>query len=534
MFHPLQVSADTIIPEIFNNPFYYSPHPFCILAADAIQKHLSLYPHSPTEIEQGKMFGALIVQTPTKEIGYLAAFSGILDGKNQHEYFVPPVYDFLSEESFFRIEETAISNISMEIQKMKSSEEYLQAKTDKIEAKQWYERKIEDGKRHLKQGKKERELKRRECTDKQLLEILTRESQHQKAEWKRQEKRLKEELNARTQKLNCWELEIARKKEERKLRSAALQKKIFECFVMRNAQGNEKNLIDIFATTPQQYPPAGAGECAGPKLLQYAYQHNMKPVALAEFWVGQSPKDEIRYAGHFYPACRGKCGPILSFMLQGLNVAPNPLELRKETDTPIEVLYEDEWLVIVNKPSGLLSAPGKGEALPVSSYIHTSMELTAVHRLDMATSGILILAKNKDILSKLQAQFEYRAIKKRYIALIDGVIDRDNGEISLPLIADYNERPRQKVDYERGKKAITRYEVLERYISKTRVAFYPETGRTHQLRIHAAHTDGLNSPIVGDELYGRAADRLYLHAEFIMFEHPVSGVVVKIECKPDF
>ena len=297
-------------------------------------------------------------------------------------------------------------------------------------------------------------------------------------------------------------------------------------------------MCTIFEEEVHKIPPAGAGECAAPKLLQYAYLNHLEPVAMAEFWWGDSPKTEIRRHGYFYPSCKGKCGPILKYMLQGLNVEPNPLSDACGVETELEIVYEDEYLLVINKPEGLLSVPGKNNADSVFRRMRERYpDATGpmiVHRLDMSTSGLLLIAKSKEVHQNLQAQFKRRTVKKRYIALLDGVILNDEGEINLPICLNADNRPRQMVSWKYGKPAMTQYKVLERLQTRTRVTFYPITGRTHQLRVHAAHPQGLNCPIVGDRLYGRESDRLYLHAEYLEFEHPISSEIIRVEKSPSF
>ena len=328
-------------------------------------------------------------------------------------------------------------------------------------------------------------------------------------------------------------------KEERKIRSMALQQWIFRQFRLRNALGEEQDICRIFEETAHRNPPAGTGECAAPKLLQYAYLHNLKPLAMAEFWWGDSPKGEIRRHGHYYPACRHKCEPILNYMMQGLDIEPNPLLTSNTDDTQLETVYEDEHLLVVNKPAGMLSVPGKtGQASVLSILQERYPEATGpilVHRLDMDTSGLLLAAKNKETHAQLQMQFEGRSVKKRYIALLEGTPqDKEpKGFIRLPLRPDFDNRPYQTVDFEYGKPAVTRYEILE-LNARTRIAYYPETGRTHQLRVHSAHPDGMNCPIVGDPLYGQPAHRLCLHAEYLEFRHPANGKIVKVQVKAPF
>ena len=297
-------------------------------------------------------------------------------------------------------------------------------------------------------------------------------------------------------------------------------------------------MCDLFTDTVQKTPPAGAGECAAPKLLQYAYRNGWQPLAMAEFWWGDSPKNEIRRHGYYYPACKGKCGPILKHMLQGLHVEENPLEADVHRDTELEIVYEDEWLSVVNKPAGMLSVPGKSDVDSVYGRVRRMYpEATGpmiVHRLDMATSGLILIAKTKKVHQNLQAQFKNRTVCKRYVAWLDGIVKEKEGRIELLLRPDPEDRPRQVVDAVHGKPAVTDYTVLHYHSGRTFISFIPKTGRTHQLRVHSAHLLGLNAPIVGDELYGKKANRLYLHAEYLGFVHPVSGGYVEIEKESGF
>ena len=509
------------------------------------------------------MFGVLIVQTDNgitnneeNQIGYLAAFSGNLDGKNLHPYFVPPVYDLLQPEGFFKIEEEQISAINIRIRELENSSSYLDSKEKwKIETEQ-AKAILNQAKAELKMAKEAREIRRQsspELSEEEQASLI-RESQYQKAEYKRLEKEWKKRLEELETEVRHFDIEIERLKTERKERSAALQRKLFEQFRMLNAQGEVKDLYTIFEQTVQKVPPAGAGECALPKLLQYAYLHQLKPLTMAEFWWGDSPKNEIRYHGYYYPSCKGKCEPILQHMLQGLEVDENPLLNPVHEDEELEIVFEDEWLLVVNKPVGMLSVPGKAEDR--NSVYHRLKkkypEATGpmiVHRLDMATSGLLLVAKTKEVHQDLQAQFANRSIKKRYVAVLDGIVlSERTGRIELPLCLNPLDRPRQIVNKEYGKEAITEYRIIgesekiinesERSINEsrkhTRIIFNPLTGRTHQLRVHAAHPEGLGCPILGDELYGKKADRLYLHAEYIEFRHPIYGNILCIQKEADF
>lgn len=313
--------------------------------------------------------------------------------------------------------------------------------------------------------------------------------------------------------------------------SKRLQEYIFSQYRMLNAKGEERDLLDIFATTPLRYPPSGSGDCCAPKLLQYAFRHALTPLCMAEFWWGESPRDEVRHHLHYYPACMGRCKPILGWMLQGLMVDENPLErVNADLEEQLRVLYDDEWLMVVDKPSGMLSVPGRSDVPCMADIVKKRMTISVlpVHRLDMFTSGLQILVKGADMQSSLQRLFEGRQVQKRYVALLDGVVEADSGEIRLPLSSDYLNRPRQRVDYEHGKTAVTRYEVVWRREGRTLVNLFPHTGRTHQLRVHCASREGLGCPIVGDALYGTPAERLCLQAQELTFRHPITNAPIHI------
>lgn len=433
MLHPL--SSDIPKPERFTYPFCYEPHPLCIIAAEEVKREIERI--GPKE---GKMFGVLIVDG-----GFLAAYSGLLEGRNDWEYFVPPVYDAQQPDGYFKTKEREISRISRDAIHSKDSRE-------------------------------------------------------------------------KSQDLQLW---------------------LFRQYRMLNAKGETKDLVDIwhdYHTSPKirdkyPLPPGGTGDCCAPKLLQYAYQHGLKPICMAEFWWGPSPKSAIRHHGEFYPACRGKCLPVLTWMLQGLDVDPNPEE-KGLPHLGVEIVYEDEAIAVLNKPSGMLSAPGRIDSYSVATWAQQRWEgAMLVHRLDMMTSGIIIVAKTQEAYHHLQRQFEERTIKKKYLALVEGVPEKDHGIIDLPLSSDPINHPHQMIDYEHGKRAITEYRIVKTLDSgrKSLLSLWPHTGRTHQLRMHCAHPDGINCPIVGDELYGHKSDRLYLQAQAITFVHPLTKNRMHIE-----
>lgn len=549
MIHSYSHHIDHIeLPELFTFPFCYQPHPLCKLAAEELQTYLKTHVNWENECQKGKMFGVLVVQDIKGKVGYLAAYSGALSHGNHDDYFVPPIYDLSVINGFFKIEEEEISAINRLIDEMENHPDLLSQIQQLNLLKKKSEEELLEAKRQMQVAKERRSIRRKATLSNEENDELNRESQYHKASYKRLQKSWNDCISQAKNRLDQLLAPIERRKEERKMRSAILQQKIFSQFRLLNARGEVRDLCDIFSQTETGIPPAGAGECAAPRLLQYAYLHDLKPIAMAEFWWGKSPKSEIRVQGYYYPSCKQKCAPILAHMLQGLKVEPNPLKQETAVNF-IQILYEDESIVLLNKPFGMLSVPGKEPVLSVYDYISKWYpEATGpllVHRLDMDTSGILLVAKNKEVHEKLQIQFESREVKKRYVALLDGLTSADcpsKGFIKLSLRPDYENRPYQLVDEVDGKPAVTRYEILgvEQKTTKdgthtlTRVAYFPQTGRTHQLRVHSAHPLGMGRPIYGDRLYGRGADRLYLHAEKLEFRHPTTGKIMRIESPSPF
>lgn len=528
-FHPYKADISKVeLPTRFTYPFCYKPHPLSVQAAEEVMEYLAWQTQWRDELSQGKMFGVLVVEDNTHQIGFLAAFSGILAGSNNHTYFVPPVYDLLHPDGFFKPEEEAISNINRQIKHLENHPDYILSLNNLRQLSEECRQTLAQERLKLKQAKTLRDERRLEGNLSVEEETaLIKESQFQKAEFKRTEKAWNQRMSQAQQAYDNYKHTIDELKQERRMRSSALQMRLFEQFSMLNYHGEEKNLCDIFADTVQLVPPAGAGECAAPKLLQYAYKQGLKPMAMAEFWWGNSPKSEIRHHGQYYPSCKGKCEPILKHMLQGLDVEPNPMiEQQQKNSGTLDVVYEDEWIAVINKPANLLSVPAKDEGESVYALAKKQFPQAVgplmVHRLDFATSGILVITKTKEAHKQLQEQFANRTIEKRYIALLKGRVEKESGIVDLPLSLNHLDRPHQMVDYEQGKSAVTRYQVLEYSEGTTRIAFYPLTGRTHQLRVHAAHPDGLHCPIIGDDLYGSPSTRLFLHAEYIRFVHPIT------------
>ena len=529
-------------PGRFNNPFYYSPHPLCMMAAQEVRAMLSSDSTVAADAAKGKMFGVLVVRDGDGVLGYLAAFSGLLAGRNNVPGFVPPVFDLQSPTGYFKQEEGEISALNRRIKETECSGEYVTVVAAVADTKCAMEQQLAAMRDDMRLGKQRRnELRATGALTPDEEAALVRESQFQKAELKRVAARWQQQVAGCEAAVAPFKELIASMKKERKRRSAALQRWLFGQFKVLNAGGCEKSLLDIFAQHSGIIPPGGAGECAAPKLLQYAYLNSLTPIAVAEFWVGASPQGEVRRDGCFYGACKSKCEPILGFMLQGLDVEENALEKGGDISN-ISIVYEDDHIVVVDKPSGVLSVPGIMGGTSVQQwlrdeYLHSN-ELFVAHRLDMVTSGLLVAAKSMEVYKELQRQFAGREVKKEYTAILDGVPVNGEGVIELPLAADYDNRPRQKVDYVGGKPAVTRYKVIGTVERDGRmcavVRFEPITGRTHQLRVHAAHKDGLDCPIVGDALYGTVGERLMLHASRITFVHPVSKENVELESRPSF
>lgn len=541
VFHILHTQIP--VPERFNNPFDYVPHPLCRLAFSELKERLLRAPYRD-EIDRGKMFGVLVVEY-RGQLGYLQAYSGQISALDEASCkssedggeWVPPVFDYLQEDGHFKQEEREISAINNRISTLETSSALAEAHRLLAEKQQECERKIEDYRQLMHRSKAERNALRSQgiADEPELI----RQSQFQKAELRRLKKALAARLAAEKTEVERLETEITALRRERKLRSDRLQGWLFAQFRMLNARGESRSLTDIFRSFyPQEYnqtPPSGSGECCEPKLLQYAFAHHMRPLCMSTWWWGRSPASEIRHHLAPYPACQGKCKPILAWMLQGLDVDESGLV--KDDGLHLIVLYEDNDIIVVNKPAGMLSVPGKGKQQSVQSVLASRLGEDCVpmmpHRLDMATSGLLVVAKNRPAYINLQQQFRDHKVRKRYIALLepsDKPIGARRGTISLPLTADKLDRPRQIVDRENGKYAITEYE----FLSSNRVSLRPLTGRTHQLRVHCAHAQGLSRPILGDALYGHRAGRLYLHAEHIEFRHPAGGRLMSFTSNPDF
>jgi tRNA pseudouridine32 synthase/23S rRNA pseudouridine746 synthase len=547
MFIPLADEfQNQALPLRFTFPFYYDLHPLAAHATKCLQAQLVTtdYGHDfgldRTERRGaiGKMFGVLVVQDANGQLGYLAAFSGKLGNSNDHLGFVPPVFDLLEAQGFFRREEIEINDLTLAIEKLESATELNTLNQSLQNLNKYWEDKLAEAIQNNKRAKALRaELRAKYTGDEQgfleLSEELAKQSMHESRLLKEYKKTASFDMDNLKLKIQKAKQEIDEIRLQRAAHSADLQRRIFERYTFLNAKGEAKNVLELFAGSP----PAGAGECAAPKLLQHAYLHHLKPICMAEFWWGMSPDSEVRIHGHFYPACKSKCEPILGHMLQGLNVDPNPITAIHPAKE-LEIIYEDDWIVAINKSPEYLSVPGKNpqpnclEDLK-KRYPNADGPLL-VHRLDMSTSGIMLAAKTKLMHQRLQRQFVLRKVQKAYIAILDGNLHQKEGEIKLPLRVDLDDRPRQLVCFEHGSFAHTTYRVLSSENSQTRILLHPKTGRTHQLRVHAAHHQGLNCPIKGDDLYGKKADRLYLHAAQLGFYHPEHNTWMELQCEPAF
>ena len=541
------------VPDKFTFPFYYEPHPLTLVATKELQEYLEKqtdFKHEfglkGTELKNaiGKMFGVLVVKKTDNSLGYLAAFSGKLADNSFPDKFVPPIFNMRSEGSFYVESEKKIEKIGEKIELIKKDENYLSLKKSLKKLSKKIEEDLAAQRKKMKTSKLSRRLQKKEASanlDAANFNILNKkliqESYNDQFYYKELQEYYSYKIEESKTLLAHFENKIMGLMALRKKTSAILQNTLFEKYQFLNQQKETKGLLAIF-NNPSSRPPAGAGDCSAPKLLQYAFQHHLTPIALAEFWWGISPNSEIRKHKNFYPSCQSRCKPILNHMLEGIDMDENLLLKNLTKKEELSVIYEDDDLIIVNKPPEFLSVPGKEIKDSVYTRIKQKYpEATGpliVHRLDMSTSGIIVLTKTKEANKILQGQFIKRTVKKRYVALLSGKLSKKQGVIKLPLRLDLDDRPRQLVDFMNGKKAETNWVFINQNNNQTRVHFYPITGRTHQLRVHAAHKEGLNTPIKGDDLYGNKQDRLYLHAEFIEFTHPTSRNKISFTVPADF
>lgn len=516
------------LPERFTDPFRYSPHPLVQTAAGLLIRRIEASEHLSEMLAEGKMLGVLTVSDKDGQLGYLAAFSGNVQGHSHLEGFVPPIFDLLDPSGHFKAQEAEITAINKAIADAENGTRLNNLRLELTQDERDRDEEIGIFKARMAISKRERDEIRCELSDPSTLEVLIRESQFEKAELKRLKVGWEEKISLIRDEISLIEEEIREMKKRRAKMSDELQRWIFSRYIVHNALGEERSIGEIFAEEGL-VPPGGTGECAAPKLLEYAYRNGLKPLAMGEFWYGDSPDSAVRTQGRFYPSCTSKCGPLLSFMLKGLSLEADPYPA---SGKPI-VVFEDTWLTIASKPAGMPSVPGLDGRLSLMEWLSSEAGnlIFPVHRLDMDTSGIMVFAKDADTSIKLQKQFENHSVSKTYMARLSAAQNGrilkkgDKGEICLPLSADYDERPRQKADSIQGKRSLTAYEVTSILPDGSiDILFHPHTGRTHQLRVHSAHILGLGHPILGDLLYGGdCASRLYLHAAYLSFLHPVTG-----------
>ena len=548
-------SVDSIpLPDKFTFPFYYQPHPLSVLAATQLQQQLETHlPYnendsSNTATNDGKMFGVLVVQNQQQQLGFLAAYSGQLENLNTDIKCVPNVSTMALEDVGYLKESKIINEINAQIHALENASTLNKLTASLNADKAAFDQQLHAQQSVMQANRKTRKKARSALAIEQSQAItpeqqaslneLAKQSIEDKKHYQSIKDHWHDKITQQQQALNALHDEIKQLKKRRKVLSKNLQKQVFAQYQFLNAEHEVKDLNAIFAALPEHTPPSGAGDCAAPKLLQYAYLNNLKPVAMAEFWWGAAPKSAIRQHKNYYPSCYSKCQPILSHMLKGLSIEDNPLLVNPAEGKTLPIVYQDDDIVIVNKPSEFLSVPGVNIEDSVYLRIQTQFPHATgpliVHRLDMSTSGLLVVALNKRAHKALQKQFIARTIDKRYIALVDGIVPKDSGKIELPLRLDFDDKPRQLVCYKNGKPALTTWQVLERKNNITRLQLYPKTGRTHQLRVHCAHHLGLNVPIIGDTHYGKKANRLHLHAEYLALDHPITHKRLTFSVAPDF
>ena len=585
----------------FTNPFRYAPHPLVKKAAGEVMDMMMKCQINETD---GKMLGVLICKPleganigqishlhrlkhtcEDNPIFYIAAFSGTVHEANGKvtssiDGFVPPIIDLTDPNGYFKRKEAEISQLNRRISELAASSRLNDLKALLAKAQKERDEEIAQMQNRISFSKMRRDEIRSETADSNVLEELIRESQFQKAELKRIKDKWKICISEIESEIAEAQNEIVNLKSLRASMSDDLQKWIFVSTIVHNALGESTSIWDLFQSQGLT-PPGGTGDCAAPKLLEYAYRNGLRPLAMGEFWYGKSPETAVRTHGHFYPSCTSKCGPLLGYMMQGLKVEQD----KKSVSLSPVIIHEDESIIVVEKPSGMPSVPGLDGRLSLLEWLESqqSKRIIAVHRLDMDTSGVMVFAKTRNAEIDLKKQFEEHSVRKTYLARLtsrpsqsdrtdspeaqivetalplwpqregptkwEGLFLQSEpqgshyGSIDLPLSADYDERPRQKVDFRQGKPAHTKYEIFKENPDGTvDILLYPHTGRTHQLRVHCAHTLGLGRPIVGDLLYGahtclsaeatlantdhsaeRLPDRLCLHALSITFRHPDTG-----------
>ena len=551
----------------FTDPFRYAPHPAVQEAARIMTDMIDSDRSLSEAFSEGKMLGVLVCRSYgiSRDLCFIAAFSGTVGGKSHIEGFVPPVFDLCDPDGHFKQREAEITSINHRIHTLSNSDRLASLQSELSETTGARDRALAEFRMAMAEHRIRREDMRSRTSDPHELARLIKESQHEKAEFRRLKASWEKNISSVQDHIRTMQDEISQLKDERARMSDELQDWIFRQYVVHNALGESSSIADIFAGHGL-VPPGGTGECAAPKLLEYAYRNGLEPLAMGEFWYGRSPQTAVRTQGHFYPSCTSKCGPLLGYMMKGLSIGPSGFIGDGHIIPAPVIIYEDDSIVVAEKPSGMPSVPGLDGRISLEEHLSlnddpernsVSSLVLAVHRLDMDTSGVMVFAKTEKAAAALRQQFAEHTVRKTYMARVTlatapaamgataadaeaaGIeptagdidmplprIEPTAGCIDLPLAADYDERPRQRVDFQQGKPAHTEYEAVR--IDQDGIAdllLRPVTGRTHQLRVHCAHSLGLGSPILGDLLYGGSpAPRLHLHALSITFRHPVTDV----------
>ncbi|MEH1847469.1 MAG: pseudouridine synthase [Nostoc sp.] len=538
--------------------------------AHGLMQHLA---NNDCYSSEGKMYGILLVELSNGEQRVLKAFSGLLNGCSVVEGWVPPIpgrEEVALEEARTLAQLDAIKQEIITLKQLTERQHY-ETLFDEFEQQL---QTMSDRHRHCKHQRQEK--RQQICntlTPKALtiaLEQLDEESRQQKIERRQLKRQQNAVLQPLQQLIAATDARISELKQQRKALSCQLQAQMHASYSLTNFSGRSRSLQQLMSGGF----PTGTGDCCAPKLLHYAATHNLKPLAMAEFWWGASSVNQNKIQGEFYGACAERCQPLMGFLLSGLRriSIPNkdfhtttPFLLstlthlhrsnvfdsnEKRCNFPafspikaeIPIIYQDEWLIAVNKPAGLLSVPGRyrdRQDSVLSRLRHLladGMALASVHRLDQETSGILLLARDRQIHRQLSQQFQQRQVHKVYEAILSGAVTVEQGVIDLPLWGDPENRPEQKVDWQHGKPSLTHFQVMARQGDYTRVEFTPLTGRTHQLRVHAADVRGLGVAILGDQLYGCCAvtRRLHLHARELRFKHPQLEKTLHLQANTPF
>ncbi|MDH6017196.1 RluA family pseudouridine synthase [Vibrio splendidus] len=548
---PLNQTAtqDLSIPTRFTFPYYYTPHPTCELAMLQLQQ--SLIDCGVNETSQGNLYAVLLVQNPTtQELGYLSAFSGLqLDSSLASQLtsiaFVPSAFDGQQFQSHNSANRARQSQLADDIKKLQQSHNLDALVTELQELTVESAQAIEAFQLAMTANKAQRSELREQANQEKalgnlesaanLLKQLGNQSSQEKRDLKALRIEWKQKIAERQSQVDLIESELKNRKQDHQAISEQLETQRLSHYRFINQALESKSLLELLDGKDAL---EGSGDCCLPKLLNFAFEHGFKPLALSEFWWGVPPTDIIRQHANLYPVCQSKSFEILDHQLTHIELEDNPLIVNPAVGKSFDIVYEDDEIVVVNKPEEFLSVPGKF----IEDSVYTRIKALypnatgplIIHRLDMSTSGLLILALTAESNKHIQKQFIDRTVEKRYTALLDGEIDGKSGDISLPLRGDITDRPRQLVCHEHGRNAETHWEAICTSNGKTKVHLYPKTGRTHQLRVHCAHPLGLGVPIRGDDLYGYKRERLHLHAGYLKLIHPTTGEWMEFEVPSEF